>query len=339
MIGGLLSGIGSLVGGLVSASATKKASQMQLQATQETNATNLKLAQQQRDWEYQMQQEQNAYNSLSAQRARAEEAGFSPYMLSGQNSQMQTSLPSYQTPQVQTPSYELEAAAAQQLAKIPSDVVSSVLSASSASKAYQEAQKVGAEKQAIDIENQYKTQNILMDLEKKKEERDNTRSKRLITELQTSIMGAQKHALIQRASLDNELIASQASKEFANEMYLRSMTSINAKQYQWLDQEKRLALSQTAAYIGYLCAQKNLSEAQTKLAVQNAITLHLQQIGVRWDNEVKKVAAVYSEFVSDEQLRQMRKVTEKIGKDIEWYDYNQYMNGLRSLPSLMIPIR
>lgn len=339
MIGAIIGGIGSLFSGAAAANATQSAAHKQLMATRETNATNLQIAREQRDWEYRMQQEQNEYNSLSAQRARAEEAGYSPYILGGTNSQMQSSLPSYQTPQMQTPSYELEAAAAQQLARIPTDFVSNLLSASSATKAYQEAQKVGAERQAVDIENQYRTQNILLDLEKKKEERDSKRSQRLLTELQTEILGAQKKALIQRANLDNELIASQASKEFSQEMYLRSMTAINAKSYKWFDQQKRLELSQITANISYLCAQKELSEANTKLAIKNAVTIYLQQQGIKWDNQVKEVAATYSDFLTREQYQQMQKLTDKIGKDIEWYDYNQYLNGIKSLPSVILPIK
>lgn len=339
MLGAIAQGAGSLFGSVLGFIGTNNAAKKQLAATQETNKTNLQIAREQRDWEYRMQQEQNAYNSLAAQRARAEDAGFSPYILGGSNSYMQSSLPSYQAPQMQTPSYDLEAAAAQQLADIPNNVINGVLSAVNASKAFQESQKVGAERQAVDIENQYRTQSILLDLENKKEESKSKRSQRLFTELQTDILGAQKKAKIQRASLENELIASQANKEFANEMYLRSMQSLNAKQYKWLDQEKRLALSQTAAEIGYLSAQKHLSEAQTKMAVQNAIMLQLQQIGVKWDNESKKVAATYSEFISDEQLRQMRKVTERLGKEVDWFDYNQYLNGIKSMPSVLLPIK
>ncbi len=339
MYGALAQGAGSLIGSILGFIGSNNAANKQLAATQDTNKTNLQIAREQRDWEYKMQQEQNAYNSLAAQRARAEDAGFSPYILGGSNSSMQSSLPSYQAPQMQTPSYDLKAAAAQQLANIPNNVVNDVLSASNATKAFQEAEKIGAERQAVDIENQYRTQRILLDLENKKEERDSKRSQRLLTELQSNILGAQKKAFIQRASLENELIASQANKEFANEMYLRSMQSLNAVQYKWLDQEKRLALSLITAQIGYLCAQKHLSEAQTKTAVQNAIMLQLQQSGVRWDNESKKVAATYSEFISDEQLRQMRKVTERIGKEVDWFDYNQYLNGLKSMPSLILPIK
>ena len=40
MIGGIVSGIGAALAGFAGASATKKAAKMQLQATQETNATN-----------------------------------------------------------------------------------------------------------------------------------------------------------------------------------------------------------------------------------------------------------------------------------------------------------
>lgn len=324
--------LGSVVGGFIGSSGTKKAADNSLQATRETNASNERLAQEQRDFEYRMMQEQNAYNSLSAQRQRAEEAGFSPYILGGQNSFMQSQLPQYQRAEMQVPSYDLQAQAAQQLAQIPTNMVASALSGIQMSKAYSESEKVGSEKQAIDIENSYRTARIVAELSKMQEETRNTRAKATIEELNSQILGAGKKALMQRASLENELIAQQVTKQFAEEMYARSMTSINAKQIKWLDAQARQGLAQSAAQTALLCAQRGLSLAETKRAIANTVLADVQARGVKIDNDTRAVANTYANAVNLETVRQMQKQTEMLTKEIGYKDYNEFLQGIRSIP-------
>ena len=59
------------------------AARASLQATRETNAANLKLAQYQNDWNVAQWNRQNAYNTPQAQRQRYEEAGINPYFALG----------------------------------------------------------------------------------------------------------------------------------------------------------------------------------------------------------------------------------------------------------------
>ncbi len=336
MFGGFLSGIGSLVGGLVGYQSSNNASRNQLLAARETNATNIRLAQEQRDWEYRMQQEQNAYNSLSAQRARAEEAGFSPYILGGSNSTMQSSLPGYQLPEQQVPNFELQSRAAELLSTIPSQVVNNVLSSANIERSVNDSQKVGAERQGIEIDNQYKVMRILADLEQKKTETKYAQSKRFYQDLQNEILGQQKKELQKRASLENELIASQASNQFAQEMLARANVALSSKQYRWLDTEKRAQLAQTSAYIGYLSAQKGLTEAQTKQAIENAVILQLQQSGIKSDNEVKAVASKYAELTRYHELINLKSRNAKLGKDIDWYNYHEFMHSLPTMPFMLL---
>lgn len=336
MIGSIISGIGNLIAGVGGYAGAKYAANAQLQATKDTNATNIRLAKEQRDWEYQMQQEQNAYNSLAAQRQRAEEAGYSPYILSGTNSTMQSSLPSYQLPQQNVPNYDMQLQAAQLLSSIPSQVVQSVLSSAQTENLVNQAQKTGAERQGIEIENQFKVMRILMDLDKTISETKNNNSKKIFQDLQNDILGAQKKEVIKRAGLENELIASQAANQFAQEMLARSQQAINAKQYKWLDTEKRYQLAQTSAYIGVLCAQRGLTEAQTKVAIKNAIIMDLQQAGIKSDNVVKEVAAKYADLVEYYKLINVKSQNAKLGKEIDWYNYNQIMHSVPNLPFMMM---
>lgn len=83
VVGGIISGIGSLFGGAASAFSTRAAAEAQLQAVRETNKANLNLAKYQNDWNVAQWNRQNAYNTPAAQRQRYEEAGINPYFALG----------------------------------------------------------------------------------------------------------------------------------------------------------------------------------------------------------------------------------------------------------------
>lgn len=80
---GIGSAIGGIAGGYLSMKGSKYAADKALEATKETNAANLKLAQFQNDWNIAQWNRQNAYNTPAAQRARYEEAGINPYFALG----------------------------------------------------------------------------------------------------------------------------------------------------------------------------------------------------------------------------------------------------------------
>lgn len=337
-LGGAFNALGTIVGSLISNSGTKKASANQLQATRETNDANLRLAQEQRDFEYKMVQEQNAYNSLSAQRQRAEEAGFSPYILNGSNSNMQTQIPQYQRAEMQTPSYELEAQAAQQLAQIPLNVASAALSGIEMSRAYNESEKVGAEKQAVDIENNYRTARIVAELSKLHEDTKNTKAKNVIEALNGEILGAGKKAMMQRASLENELIAQNITKSFAEEMYSRSLVSLNARELKWFDTKARYGLAQSAAQTALMCAQRGLTLAETKRAVANTVLANVQAQGFKIDNDTKRIANSYADAFNDASLKKVQKQVELMQSELNWKPYDKFFEGIRSVPiPLVIP--
>ena len=79
IVGPVVSAAGSIFGGSIAKQGSDAAAKAALQATRETNAANLKLAQYQNDWNLAQWNRQNAYNSPAAQRARYEEAGINPY--------------------------------------------------------------------------------------------------------------------------------------------------------------------------------------------------------------------------------------------------------------------
>lgn len=83
IIGGIISGIGSLAGGIFGSSAAHSAAKSQLQAVRETNKANLDLAKYQNEWNVAQWNRQNVYNTPAAQRQRYEDAGINPYFALG----------------------------------------------------------------------------------------------------------------------------------------------------------------------------------------------------------------------------------------------------------------
>lgn len=318
MIGEIIGAGVDLFNGVMSAKAANNAAKAQLQATRETNKTNIGLAQQQRDWSERMVAQQNQYNSLAEQRRRAEEAGYSPYILTGQNSALQNEVPQYERANVQTPDYSLQQNAAQMLANIPSQVVGTLGQALQAQKTKQDTKFTGAQTKAQEIENAYRISEILAELDQKKADVRSKNAKSVIDELQGDILRSQSDDLKQRAYLENERIAQEASTNFANEMYTRSLVSINAKQYEWLDIEKRAQLAQTVANTAVLCSQRDLNLAQIKLAVRNAVIAELAAQGMRVDNRIKEVAEGYSELINDATLKLMRARTRNLDESTDF---------------------
>lgn len=83
LLGGLASGIGSLVGGVATAAAQRSANKTNLQIAREQNDLNYRMFNEQNKFNLDMWNRENEYNTPAAQRARFEAAGINPYMALG----------------------------------------------------------------------------------------------------------------------------------------------------------------------------------------------------------------------------------------------------------------
>lgn len=324
--------LGGIFGGLSGASASKYAADRQLQATIETNKMNAQLAREQRDWEYKMVQEQNAYNSLAAQRHRAEEAGFSPYILGGQNSNLQNQIPSYQRAEMQTP----DMSQYQQYAQLLGNTVpQSLTNAFNSFAQTLQAGKSLAEQKAINIENVTRSASAVAELQRAQEEARGSALRNIAQDLQNQFSRDSYKYRLQRETLENENIAQSYATQWAQEMYTRSLVNMNHHTLKYFDQRQQLELAQISANVALSAAQSKLTNAQTKLAIENSIFVQLRQKGQMSENECRKVAAAYSDNMNWELLKNIRERTRNIGSQTDFLPVQIGLDALGTVGGLI----
>lgn len=260
IVGPVISAVGSIAGGAVAKSGSDAAARASLQATRETNAANLKLAQYQNDWNLAQWNRQNAYNTPAAQRARYEEAGINPYfalgnMSSGNAESLMSADMSNQ--QSGAEAYNMKAQGSQQLGA----------SISSAANQFFNTQYQQEQTKALQIQN---TENLLsMNKRVQGLEYDN-QAKKMANELYNANMQSlmnitknqerESYARVAQANL--QTVGSQydvASKTFTNKFILPAQRDI-----------AQMTISKMVSEIAYQKAQQKWTEKQTSLAAKYA---------------------------------------------------------------------
>lgn len=260
IVGPVVSAAGSILGGSIAKSGSDAAARASLQATRETNAANLKLAQYQNDWNLAQWNRQNAYNTPLAQRQRYEEAGINPYFALGNiNSGQAESLLSADMSKQQSgaEAFNMKAQGAQQFGA----------SVANASSQFFNTQYQQEQTKALQIQN---TENLLsMNKRVQGLEYDN-QAKKMANELYNANMQSlmnitknqerESYARVAQANL--QTVGSQydiASKAFTNKFILPAQRDI-----------AQLTLNKMVADIAYQKAQENWTNKQTALAAKYA---------------------------------------------------------------------
>lgn len=260
LTGPLVSAVGSIFGGSVAKQGSDAAARASLQATRETNAANLKLAQYQNDWNVAQWNRQNAYNTPAAQRARYEDAGINPYFaLGNMSSGNAESLMSADMSKQQSgaEAYNMKAQGSQQLGA----------SISSAANQFFNTQYQQEQTKALQIQN---TENLLsMNKRVQGLEYDN-QAKRMANELYNANMQSlmnitknqerESYARVAQANL--QTVGSQydvAAKAFTNKFILPANRDI-----------AQMTLGKMVSEIAYQKAQEKWTEKQTSLAAKYA---------------------------------------------------------------------
>ena len=260
ILGPLVSAVGSIFGGSIAKQGSDAAAKAALQATRETNAANLKLAQYQNDWNLAQWNRQNAYNSPAAQRARYEEAGINPYFALGNiNSGQAESLMSTDMARQQSgaEAYNMQAQGSQQFGAAISNASNQFVG-----NLYQLEQA-----KALQIQN---TENLLSMTKRVQGLEYDNQAKKMANELYNANMQSlmnitknqerESYARVAQANL--QTVGSQyevAAKAFTNKFILPAQRDI-----------AQMTIGKMTAEIAYQKAQQHWTEKQTALASKYA---------------------------------------------------------------------
>lgn len=287
--------LGSVTGGLLAKKGSDAAAKASLQATRETNAANLKLAQYQNDWNIAQWNRQNAYNTPLAQRQRYEEAGINPYFALGNitsgsaQSVMSADMANQQSG---AEAYNMQAQGAQQLGSAISSGVSNAASQ------FFNAQYQQEQTKALQIQN---TENLLsMNKRVQGLEFDN-QAKKMANELYNANMQSlmnitknqerESYARVAQANL--QTVGSEydvATKAFTNKFILPAQRDI-----------AQMTIGKMVAEISYQKAQQHWTEKQTALASKYAAAAMLSANAswlnskAAWSNSLTNASSVASQ--------------------------------------------
>lgn len=254
------SAIGGIAGGAMSLAGSKYAADKALEATKETNAANLKLAQFQNEWNIAQWNRQNAYNTPAAQRARYEDAGINPYFALGniQSGNAQSLLSADMANQQSgADAYNMLSQGYQQFGSSISQAIPQFLNAQ-----FQQEQT-----KALSIQN---TENSLSMLKRVQGLEYDNQAKKMANELYNANMQSlinitknqerESYARVAQANL--QTVGSQydvAAKAFTNKFILPAQRDI-----------AQMSLQKMVSEIAYQKAQQRWTEKQTSLAAKYA---------------------------------------------------------------------
>ena len=287
MVGGILSGVGSILG----VGSSLYGVRQQLKAVRETNASNERIAKAnnafnresmnlQNSWNLAQWERQNAYNSASAQADRLREAGLNPYlaMTGGADAGTASSIesaaaaPASDIGKQMPADYSGYQAVAQHLSQIPRDVVAAVNIGSQTDKNQADALVASKQAESLGIENWYKGSMYQIGIRKMISELDvNESTKRSLLadveykERQNSMLGDHEvfNSMKQQYIQGTRLTAASAA-----------LTELNArlgeKEYKWFDKMKQQEYSNLVANTAAAVASAGLSRSQAKLVSEQA---------------------------------------------------------------------
>lgn len=302
IVGGALAAGGSILGGLFGKKGSDSAANASLQATRETNAANLKLAQYQNDWNVAQWNRQNAYNTPLEQRKRYEEAGINPYFaLSNIQSGNAESVLSADMAKQQSgaEAYNIQAQGSQLLGNAISGAASQFFTSQ-----YQQEQT-----KALQIQN---TENLLSMNKRVQGLHYDNESKRMANELYNANMQSlmnitknqerESYARVAQANL--QTVGTEydvASKQFTNNFILPAQRDI-----------AQMTISKMVQEISYQKAQEHWTEKQTALAAKYAAAAMLSANAswlsskAAWSNSLSNASSVSSQnwFRSQQNSRE-----------------------------------
>ena len=317
---------GSLLSGLFGSNSTKSTNQQNMKIAQMNNEFNERMMQKQMDYKTDMWNKQNEYNSASAQRQRLEIAGLNPYMMmnggsagvaqsaggvtpaQANNVQMQAYHPDF-SGITQTLTSLMDIRAMQDLRKSQSDML--------------DAQSAG-----VKIENQYKAQKLLAEIQNLKGDTFFKRSAENLNAMNYARMQAMFSSDVEKAEREAENAAIAGASMRAQTALTQMQGMLTAKELQVFDQRFLWEQALNAARQYQMVAAGKSSEAQARQAIENSLNLAVQRYGIHVDNYVKdrtKNALIKTAWQNANYVKELGK---HVGKENSWYWYNHSLGPI-----------
>lgn len=291
LIGGLISGAGSLLGGLFGSSGSKNAAKYQLQAARETNDMNYRIAQENNVFNERMWDKQNAYNSPVEQRKRFEQAGLNPnLMMNGGSAGTADTAPTADTSGVQhVPDIGSTIASGYQqfgnsisnaASQIAGMVYNNGLQQANVNKAQAEAYSASQDVRYKELQNQFAAAQFLADLREKQ-------YRGLIGKQDYYYLRDSMQDRLDAVRFQNTLTGSQSS--YYNQMagLVDVQRQIEKTNLDWLPREKQAGLAATLQNVRTMVSQMHLNYAQAKNAYAMAALNYAQEAGARINNRLQ----------------------------------------------------
>lgn len=319
-VGALIgSAISAVAGGAATAASTHSANSTNMEINQMNNAFAAAEAQKNRDWQLDMWNKNNEYNSLSAQRERAEAAGYSPWIIGGSNS-VGSSVPSGAqaspgSPGNQQPmDFTSIGSALGNVAQIMNELENG------------ESQRklTDASAQQVRIENEYKGAQMMTEIYKSFSEAKNSFEKAAYQRI------LNKYAdTMQIQSVEEQ--AERIKNLKASYQQIVTQTALDSKELQYFDETRKASLALQAAqtFAAYKAGELSYQQAQESIAKK--INTEHQTGLLKAQIPQENAKAKNAQAMADALLKQMEKAAEKLDRE----SYSAGSVPLWNMPSLL----
>lgn len=278
----IIQGASSLIGNIFGKKSNDDTNRTNLKIAQLNNDWNERMLQKEMDYNYDMWLKQNAYNDPLAQRARMQAAGFNPYMALGQiGSGTAGSVGGVSTPSAQPVTMQ----PFQPDFSGIGDAAQSYVSNRIASKQAESVVSVNEEEaNQLRIENQYKATQLVSEILERMENTRNTKAKRIYQGIMNNYADDQFSSDIQ---LKNRQIQSIEADVRAKSVD----TAIKELELAGFPKQFQLSLASMAADILLKSAQTKQTKQQTVHEVQKMFKTFEEKNNIKINNSILRRSA------------------------------------------------
>jgi len=278
VIGAIIGGVSSLVGSALGVHSNNKTNKYNLQAVRETNASNERLAAENRQFQYNMWNAQNLYNTPKAQAQRLLDAGINPYMNGEVGTGNSSNLPQSTVPQMQAPQLQSSAQIYQDAGNALANI------AFQAELQDANAKKVNSEASYAQMRTTMEQAKLSSEIVKLRQEAKTEAQRTFVAELEKKFLSDTFNERVASVANSNEFMRAQ----IINHQAQTNLTNIEADiahiRGLFLPQQLTQELALVSAQIMATNASAKASLASVSFLVQQALTERVRRAGLTISN-------------------------------------------------------